>query len=51
MINQILEKWEKVKFMEIGDGAKLFNLNKDRTAKELLKIANEALSTIKQAYQ
>ena len=51
MINQILEKWEEVKFMEIGDRAKLPNINKDRKAKELLKIANEALSTIKQAYQ
>ena len=51
MINQIVEKWEEVKFMEIGDRAKLPNINKDRKAKELLKIANEALSTIKQAYQ
>ena len=51
MINQISEKWEKVKFMEIGDRAKPPNINKDRKAKELLKIANEALSTMKQAYQ
>ena len=51
MINQLLEKWEEVKFMEIGDRAKLPNINKDRKAKELLKIANEALSKIKQAYQ
>ena len=51
LINQILEKWEEVKFIEIADRAKLLNINKDRKAKELLKIANEALSTIKQAYQ
>ena len=51
MINQILEKWEGVKFMELGGRAKLHNINKDRKAKELLKIANEALSTVKQAYQ
>ena len=30
-----------MKFMEIGDRAKLPNINKDRKAKGLLKIANE----------
>ena len=47
MINQILEKWEEMKFMEIEDRTKLPNINKDRKAKELLKISNKALSTIK----
>ena len=51
MINQIVEKWEEVKFMEIGDRAKLPNINKDRKAKELIKISNIALATIKETYQ
>lgn len=35
---QMLEKWEEIKFVEKGSRVKLPNINKDRKSKKLIKI-------------
>ena len=50
MKQQILEKWEEIKIIEQGQRVKLPNINKDRKAKELIKISNKALSMIKEQH-
>ena len=50
MKQQILEKWEEIKFVEKGSKVKLPNINRDRKAKEMIKTSNKALLMIKEQH-
>ena len=51
MKHQIVEKWEEIKFIEIGKRVILPSISKNRKARELIDISNKALSEIKKQHQ
>ena len=49
--HQIVEKWEEIKFIEVGKRVKLPSIRKNCNAREFITISNKALSEIKKQHQ